>query len=302
MILVLSVFSVGCDGGGSGMEQEPDLETMTLTIYNPSDGGAQTNVDIDRGASSLEGGDKLNVFVRGRDNRNGNDKEAIGVSYPSSGSSTNVEFTVPAGDYDVDLLGYKELTRANVSDKNSAIVYATTGENGNVTVNTGENTKVNFVNNNSGNTADGLFSEFELTFNAGITVDPEDPRLSVILEDGNGNRKNELANDVLANLNSGTGGGIGISPKSDGIQPYNFRNGVDKAPFAIRNNAKVSTRKNKINLDPDDYDNEKAVVILELKITDDLTGDNQNIFLYNDPDGDPATVDVDGYGTITIIV
>jgi len=291
LVFALSLFTIGCDGGGSAMEEEPtELEKMTLTIYNAPDSKAQTNTTIDRNASSLKSGDLLNIFVRDREDNGNTEAEETEVPYPNKGDVTEVVFTVPAGDYDVDLLGYRDLDNPN---KNSAIVYATTGTSGSVDVEPGEVEEVDFTNDAQSD----IFSEFGLSFDANLEFAGNSKRLSVTLEDDDGNAQ-KLAEDILA-----AGGGIGISPNANEIDSHDYTSGRNSSPFGSPSGATVTTKDN-INLPPGQYKDGEAAVVFELKITDSLVGDGQDpIYLYNDPNGDPAEgVNIGGKGGIIVII
>jgi hypothetical protein len=297
LILALPLLMLGCDGGGSAMEEPQQMEELKLSIYHPPESGnAQTNVTIDRSASELETGDLLNVFARG--NANSVSREAIGVEYPTEGNTAEVAFTVPAGNYNVDLLGY------NASgDKNSAVVFATTGDDGSVNVTSGNVTEVRF--DQSGD----VLTKFDLSFSANLEFrgnGNSSRQLDVTLEtiDGNGNTDlSTLAADLFGS--DGSYGQIGIDPDPNAISDFTPSDGRDNAAFTSRSGATLSTDKNALNLPPGQYKDGTASVLLELEITDELIGSGDPVYLYNNEDGtaeDGISLFEQGDGGIIVII
>lgn len=210
LIFVLPLLMLGCDGGGSAMEQEPQqMEELKLSIYHPPESNAQAKSTIERSASELQSGDLLNVFVNGPSS-SGNDvsKDAIGFTYPTEGNTAEVVFTVPAGNCDVDLLGFRDL---DDPDRNSAVTFATTGDDESVNVTSGNITEVQFDRQGD------VLTEFDLSFNATLEFNANDngngnkPRqLDVTLQNDSEDPQTSLANRIFPN--GSPFGGIGIDP------------------------------------------------------------------------------------------
>jgi len=294
LIFALPLLMLGCDGGGSAMEQEPQqMEEWKLSIYHPPETNAQTNGRIQRSASELQEGDKLNVFVTGDASR-----ETFGVNYPASGETAEVTFTVPDGKYDVDLLGFRDLNRP---DKNSGVVFATTGTGQNVDVNSGEVTTVNFQGSEQGQ--NGVLSYFDLTFNAKLEFSSSNKKLDVTLEDGNGNPKTTFVRRLFDAGQTNNLGGIGIDPNN--IDSHDRSSAQDGSDFGtLSYSGATFTTSNAVNLAPEDYRNGKAVVLLELQVDLDYVGPNQDpVYLYNNVDGSVSTgVNIGGDGGIIVII
>ena len=210
LIFVLPLLMLGCDGGGSAMEQEPQqMEELKLSIYHSPESNAQAKSTIERSASELQSGDLLNVFVNGPSS-SGNDvsKDAIGFTYPTEGNTAEVVFTVPAGNCDVDLIGFRDL---DDPDRNSAVTFATTGDDESVNVTSGNITEVQFDRQGD------VLTEFDLSFNATLEFNANDngngnkPRqLDVTLQNDSEDPQTSLANRIFPN--GSPFGGIGIDP------------------------------------------------------------------------------------------
>jgi len=299
LFLALPALMVGCDGGGSGMQEEQEMEELTLTIKNPASSGAKANTTITREASSLEEGDQLNVFVNGTGDVSGETREDFGINYPKSGGTVVAEFVVPAGDYDVDLLGFRDY---NTPDRNSAIVFATTGDgDGNVVVNSGEVTEVDFRGGDNNDQDATLFTEFGLSFNANLQFAGDGNQFEVTLENSKGNAS-ALAGRLFTE--DTPLGGVGIDPSGiDAGDRTTARNGAD---FQNRSGATFDTGEGTINLAPGQYRDGTASVLLELQVSDEyIDTDNQDpVFLYNNVNGsaeDGVNIGGDDGGIIIII-
>lgn len=294
LALTLPLLLVGCDSGGSGMEAQ-QMEELTLTIYNPPESKAQANSTITRESSSLEENDVLNVFVK--DTAGDEQASELGVSYPAEGGTVVAEFVVPTGDYDVDLLGFRDY---DSPDRNSAIVFATTGDgDGNVDVNSGEVAEVDFRGGDNDQDAT-LFTEFGLSFNANLQFAGDGNQFEVTLGNSEGNAS-ALAGRLFA---EGTPlGGVGIDPS--GIDTGDRTTARNAADFQNRSGATFDTGKGKINLAPGQYRDGTASVLLELQVSDEYVGSDQDsVFLYNNVNGsaeDNVNIGEDDGGIIVII-
>lgn len=296
---------LGCDGGGSAMEQEPQqMEKLKLSIYHPPESNAQAKSTIERSASELQSDDLLNIFVEGTNSNSGQEsEEKTGIEYPSPGDTTVATFLVPAGNYDVDLLGFEEIDNG----QNSAVVFATTGTEESVNVNAGEITEVNFSN---GATSNGLLSNFDLSFDANLEFQESSAGnkkrpLNVTLQEGSDDPQSDLADRLFPNGSSlgGSLGGVGIDPGNN-IERGNYLSARDDQDFTSRDGATLST--DAFNLPPGQYKDGTASVLLQLQIDDKYVGDDQNpVYLYNNVDGSAAT-DIslfeEGDGGIIVII
>lgn len=307
-IFVLPLLMLGCDGGGSAMEQEPQqMEELKLSIYHPPESNAQAKSTIERSASELKTDDLLNIFVTGD-----NEREALGVEYPEQGETTVAVFTVPAGNYDVDLLGFRQIENANGNSFNSAVVFATTGDNQNVTVNSGEVTEVNF---DGGAASDGLLTSFGLSFNANLDFRGNNNggasrQIDVTLEDESGDAQTALADRIFQS--DTPFGGVAFDPIDDGsdIVSGDRSSARDPVDFTSRSGATLST--DGFNLSAGQYRDGngndaplKASVLLELRISDEYidTQTQDPVYLYNSVNGSAeseVTIGDDG-GIIVII-
>lgn len=307
LIFALPLLMLGCDGGGSAMEQEPQqMEELKLSIYHPPESNAQTNVTINRSASELQSGDLLNIFVTGD-----NEREAFGVEYPNSGNTTEVTFTVPAGDYDVDLLGFREFTNGN-ENFNSAIVFATTGTGQSVDVNSGEVITVDFRGGGSNQGGgDELLSKFNLSFDAELEFNGNSqgnkPRaLDVTLKDENENNASGLADRIFESGTDASLGGIGIDP--DKITQGDRSSATDNQDFTSIDGATLIT--DAFNLPPGNYRSEGnnsdliASILLQLRIDDKYWANAQGtVYLYNNVDGSAQSdVNIGDDGGIIVII
>ncbi len=296
-IFALPLLMLGCDGGGSAMKQEPQqMEELKLSIYHPPESKAQTKSTIKRSASELQSGNLLNVFVNGP-----NEREDLGITYPDPGGTTVATFTVPAGDYDVDLLGYRDL---DSPDRNSAIVFASTGTSRNVDVESGEVTEVDFSGGSAASQG-GRLSYFDLSFDAdlqfkGNSSGNQPRKLDVTLQGNNpsnlADRIFESGDDIGESL-----GGIGIDPNSGTIQG-DRSNARDNEDFTSRSGATLTT--DKFNLPPGQSRDGSASVLLELRIDGDYVGSDQDpVYLYNNVDGSAQPgVNIGGDGGIIVII
>jgi hypothetical protein len=297
---------LGCDGGGSAMEQEPQqMEELKLSIYHPPESNAQTKSTITRDPSNLKSGDLLNIFVEGNNDNSGKvSEEKTGISYPSPGDTTVATFLVPAGNYDVDLLGFKQFDDESGNTFNSAVVFATTGTNQNVEVNKGEITEVNFNNDAADN---GVLSNFDLSFDANLEFQESSAGnkkrpLNVILK---GNNASGLADRIFESGTDASLGGIGIDP--DEITQGDRSSARDNQDFTSRTQGTAKLTTDKFNLPPGQYKKGEASVLLQLRIDDKyIDTDNQNpVYLYNNLNGTAAT-DIslfeEGDGGIIVII
>lgn len=295
LIFALSLFTIGCDSGGGMQEEEPqETAELTLTIKNTAN-KAQTKADVERGQSSIKDGDFINVFVR---NANGTTQDStIAVPVPTQGESREVGFTVPAGDngrdYDVELLGYREPVDNNdevIEDKDgtdvkSAVLAATTGDQGEVNVEPGQVETVDFTTGSNGSNSD--FTQFNFTFGVDLAFASDDDNGSKVTIDLSGSDLDQFIE---------TGGGIGVSPTDESIDPGDYRYGSIDEAFS-KSGSTLDT--DKIKLPPGKYDDGKANVLLQFKINSAFT--DNNVYLYNNVDASQATdVNIGGDGGIII--
>lgn len=286
-IFALPLLMLGCDGGGSAMEETQEPAELTFTITNPAGSNAQTNdVTLDRPASSVESGDQINIFVRKSD---GSQMYSETLSYPAPGDSENVEFGVATGDYSVDLIAFQDV------GTNSAVYAATTSggsfgiPSADITLASGEVKTVDFA----GGSNNELLEPFDLSFSVPLELASESQGGSEVRVD-----LSTISDDDLTSLFEG-GGGIGINPEpfsdlSNSLESYSAFSKVGSELVSDQN----------LKLSPGKYKSDgTASVLLQLKLISGLSIGNQGpIYLYNNADATSEDdVGLEGSGIIIIL-
>lgn len=294
LILALPLFMLGCDSSGPGMQETQDPAKLTFTITNPAGSSAQTNaVTIDRPASSIQDGDKINLFLR---NDDGN-AESVQLEYPEEGSQTEYSFVVPPGDYAVDLLAYRETDFGN-----SALFAATTGggsfgtTDNSFNLEAGEVEIVDFSGNSTNNGE--IVEDFNLSYQVGLNFVNQNNGPQKISVDLTG--ISEAGNDLTTLFQSG--GAIGVDP--DPITPDDLSNNLESYSVFTKTGSTLETEK-KIGLAPGRYTQTdgKASVLLQFAISNVLvrSGDGP-VYLYNNAGATSEDdVNIGGDGGIVII-
>ena len=282
LLLILSAAFVGCDS------HSVEDSTLNIVVYNAPDNGVQTNATSSRDPVDLGEGDKINVLV---DGNGGTAERQLEVDFPipPPGEEREISFVVdPANDYQVDLLGYRDLS----NDRKSALLAATASG---VEVKPGEVTEIDF---NTGDNADA-FTRSKSEVGVDFSFAPEDSGGTVTVEpvDGDYDDMEQILedmgsvigdDDVVADILIVEDGGVGISPPDEDIRPGNYKNASIAEPFTL-NDGVLET--DKITLSREKYESGKANVLIELAITGPLIGENQDIVLFNNSGGGDAAID-----------